>query len=84
MHFCISCEFPIAVYGRVWPCLHVFCLSCAADMAKCLVCRGIVGKIERIPCEQGLFVSAATLQGFRRLDEFAEHAHQVQAKLTRG
>ena len=34
-HVCISCQFPIAVYGRCAPCLHVFCLTCAADMAAC-------------------------------------------------
>jgi hypothetical protein len=34
-HCCSSCNFPIAAYGRCAPCLHVFCLACAADMATC-------------------------------------------------
>ena len=35
VHFCIVCDFPVGTYGRVWPCLHTFCLSCAAQMPKC-------------------------------------------------
>lgn len=38
MHVCINCEYPIAIYGRIWPCLHAFCLSCASEMAKCSLC----------------------------------------------
>lgn len=38
MHMCINCDFPIAIYGRIWPCLHAFCLSCASEMAKCSLC----------------------------------------------
>ena len=38
MHVCINCDYPIAIYGRIWPCLHAFCLSCASEMAKCSLC----------------------------------------------
>jgi hypothetical protein len=34
-HFCISCSFPIATYGRLYPCLHTYCLVCATDMERC-------------------------------------------------
>ena len=36
-HLCVCCGFPIAVYGRCAPCLHVYCLTCASDMAVCLM-----------------------------------------------
>lgn len=34
-HFCITCSFPVAVFGRLYPCLHAFCIACASDMADC-------------------------------------------------
>ena len=37
VHFCVSCSFPIATYGRLYPCLHAYCLSCATDMEKCFM-----------------------------------------------
>lgn len=36
-HLCIACHHPITVYGRVTPCLHVFCMSCASSMGACLM-----------------------------------------------
>jgi hypothetical protein len=43
VHMCIQCDFPVAVYGRIWPCLHAFCLCCASDMAKCSLCALATG-----------------------------------------
>jgi hypothetical protein len=37
VHFCICCQTPIAIYGRLLPCLHAFCLTCATDMPKCFM-----------------------------------------------
>jgi hypothetical protein len=37
VHFCICCQAPIAIYGRLLPCLHAFCLTCATDMPKCFM-----------------------------------------------
>lgn len=37
VHFCFTCHAPIAVYGRLMPCMHTFCLACATDMAKCFM-----------------------------------------------
>lgn len=34
-HFCITCSFPVATYGRLYPCLHTYCLVCATDMERC-------------------------------------------------
>ena len=36
-HFCVGCSFPIAIYGRLHPCFHTFCLACATDMDSCFV-----------------------------------------------
>ena len=36
-HICAACDFPIAVYGRCAPCLHAYCLTCAASMAQCIM-----------------------------------------------
>jgi hypothetical protein len=35
VHFCVACHSPIAIYGRLLPCWHTFCLACATDMPKC-------------------------------------------------
>jgi hypothetical protein len=37
VHLCISCNFPVAVFGRLYPCLHAYCLACASDMATCFL-----------------------------------------------
>ena len=34
-HCCVGCEAPISFYGRCAPCLHVYCLACASEMAQC-------------------------------------------------
>jgi hypothetical protein len=34
-HFCITCSFPVAVFGRLYPCLHAFCIACASEMSDC-------------------------------------------------
>lgn len=36
-HLCVACDWPVSVYGRCAPCLHAFCLSCAAAMPQCLM-----------------------------------------------
>lgn len=37
VHVCAACDVPIAVYGRCAPCLHAYCLACAAGMSECLM-----------------------------------------------
>jgi hypothetical protein len=34
-HACVVCDFPIAAYGRLMPCLHAFCLQCASTLPVC-------------------------------------------------
>ena len=36
-HFCICCSFPVAIFGRLYPCLHAYCLACASDMDSCFM-----------------------------------------------
>lgn len=63
---CVSCECPIAVYGRILPCLHTFCQPCSASMAVCMICEGPIESIEFVRHgDQPLFISAATLQSFK-------------------
>lgn len=35
VHFCTLCDMPIAVYGRLHPCKHVYCMACVSDMTAC-------------------------------------------------
>ncbi|KAF7845412.1 E3 ubiquitin-protein ligase Hakai [Senna tora] len=35
VHFCVRCDFPIAIYGRLSPCEHAFCLECARSDSMC-------------------------------------------------
>jgi hypothetical protein len=37
VHFCVACLSPIAVYGRLVPCMHTYCLACATDMPVCFM-----------------------------------------------
>jgi hypothetical protein len=30
-----SCDYPVIDYGRLWPCLHAFCMGCVSDMDSC-------------------------------------------------
>lgn len=65
LHFCVACECPIAVYGRLRPCLHAFCQQCAAGMASCFVCDGSIASIEVLRHgAQDVYISAATLQSY--------------------
>lgn len=54
-HSCMSCQVPIAVHGRLVPCKHAFCLECATEMPKCVICCSNIQVVERVP--QALYVS---------------------------
>ncbi|PRW20560.1 E3 ubiquitin- ligase Hakai-like [Chlorella sorokiniana] len=76
-HLCAACDFPVAVYGRCAPCLHAYCLACAAAMPACLICRALITKLERIPAANGLFISPLTLQAFRTEADLAKHCRDM-------
>lgn len=93
VHICLPCGNPINVYGKLYPCLHTFCLVCSTDMDCCTICHASIFRLERVTAEQGMFISPTTLQGFKTEDELREHtrlAHQhlmkhpaVQAALSK-
>lgn len=56
VHFCVCCDFPIAIYGRLSPCEHAFCLDCARSGSKCHICEERVQKIQAIKREEGVFI----------------------------
>lgn len=35
MHMRSCCDYPVVDYGRLWPCLHAFCLGCVSDFDSC-------------------------------------------------
>nr|XP_014433525.1 histone-lysine N-methyltransferase SETDB1 isoform X2 [Pelodiscus sinensis] len=52
VHFCHHCGFPIRIYGRMIPCLHVFCSNCATlhgekGTKMCPTCSEPVQQVEQ-------------------------------------
>jgi hypothetical protein len=66
-HFCVVCLTPIAVYGRLLPCMHTFCLACATDMPQCRMCvfhlHRFIGGPSGFVCEP---MQSSLVQRFRR------------------
>jgi len=59
VHFCVRCDFPIAIYGRLSPCDHAFCLDCARSDSICYLCDERIQKIQTIKMMDGIFICAA-------------------------
>ncbi|KAL8154457.1 hypothetical protein V2J09_012217 [Rumex salicifolius] len=74
VHFCVRCDFPIAIYGRLTPCEHVFCLDCARSDS---ICDDRIQKIQTIKLMEGIFICAAPhcLKSFLKKTEFESHIH---------
>ncbi|CAK8675616.1 unnamed protein product [Clavelina lepadiformis] len=50
IHVCETCSLPIRSYGRMIPCKHVFCFSCAKKTDNnCPRCKESVQRIEQCP-----------------------------------
>ncbi|KAM2566776.1 E3 ubiquitin-protein ligase HAKAI homolog [Malus sylvestris] len=83
VHFCVSCDFPIAIYGRLSPCEHAFCLDCARSYSICYLCDERIQKIQTIKMMEGIFICAAPhcLKSFLKRDEFESHIHENHAYL---
>lgn len=52
IHFCEHCNKPILIYGRLIPCKHVFCFTCAQEQSfnidkGCHRCGGRALRVER-------------------------------------
>ncbi|KAJ4704524.1 E3 ubiquitin-protein ligase Hakai-like [Melia azedarach] len=83
VHFCVRCDFPIAIYGRLNPCEHVFCLDCARSDSICYLCDERIQKIQTIKIMEGLFICAAPhcLKSFLKKLEFESHIHESHGDL---
>ncbi|KAG8376987.1 hypothetical protein BUALT_Bualt09G0121400 [Buddleja alternifolia] len=83
VHFCVRCDFPIAVYGRLIPCEHAFCLDCARSDSLCYLCDERVQKIQTIKMMEGIFICAAPhcLKSFLKKTEFESHINETHADL---
>ncbi|XP_031405502.1 E3 ubiquitin-protein ligase HAKAI homolog isoform X2 [Punica granatum] len=83
VHFCVRCDFPIAIYGRLSPCEHAFCLDCARSDSICYLCDERIQKIQTIKMMEGIFICAAPhcLKSFMKKSEFEIHIHESHTDL---
>ncbi|OVA00757.1 hypothetical protein BVC80_9083g48 [Macleaya cordata] len=83
VHFCVRCDFPIAIYGRLSPCEHAFCLDCARSDSSCYLCDERIQKIQTIKMMEGIFICAAPhcLKSFLKRPDFESHIHESHADL---
>ncbi|CAL5192243.1 unnamed protein product [Lathyrus oleraceus] len=85
VHFCVRCDFPIAIYGRLSPCDHAFCLDCARSDSLCYLCDERIQKIQTVKVMEGILICAAPhcLKSFFKKVEFESHIHENHANLVR-
>jgi len=83
VRFCVICGCPIVTFGRLSPCLHVFCLICATDMQSCAICRSPIYRIERVMGDTRLFISPLTLQSFKNEESLRQHTKRVHGHVLR-
>ncbi|KAM7265464.1 hypothetical protein ACFE04_003147 [Oxalis oulophora] len=83
VHFCIRCDFPIAIYGRLSPCDHAFCLDCSRSDSICYLCDERIQKIQTIKMMEGIYVCAAPhcLTSFLKRADFEAHIHNTHPDL---
>ncbi|GAB4841736.1 hypothetical protein Ancab_022458 [Ancistrocladus abbreviatus] len=83
VHFCVHCDFPIAIYGRLSPCEHAFCLDCARSDSICYLCNERIQKIQTIKVMEGIFICAAPhcLKSFLKKTDFEFHIHKSHTDL---
>ncbi|KAH9626888.1 hypothetical protein KSS87_002288 [Heliosperma pusillum] len=83
VHFCVRCDFPIAVYGRLSPCEHAFCLDCARSDSICYLCDERIQKIQTIKMMEGIFICAAPhcLKSFLKKSDFESHIYNSHSDL---
>ncbi|KAJ1694136.1 hypothetical protein LUZ63_010834 [Rhynchospora breviuscula] len=83
VHICSRCDFPIAIYGRLTPCEHAFCLTCARSDSSCYLCDERIQKIQSVKMMEGIFICAAPhcLKSFLKKSDFEAHIHDAHANL---
>ncbi|KAK9057809.1 hypothetical protein SSX86_022647 [Deinandra increscens subsp. villosa] len=84
VHICVQCDFPIAIYGRLVPCEHAFCLDCARSDSICYLCDDRIHKIQTIKMMEGLFICAAPhcLKSFLKKTDFEAHVYSLHSDLV--
>jgi len=76
-HVCFGCSFPIMVYGRLAPCLHVLCFSCTKKNAsRCIRCNKNISKIDKIENTENLFICEFDECYRSYLNEYSFKEHQ--------
>jgi len=63
-HLCSACSFPVAAWGRLHPCRHAFCLTCATGHGLCFLCQSTIARVERVQAGGLLHISPVTLESF--------------------
>ncbi|CAH1418615.1 unnamed protein product [Lactuca virosa] len=83
VHFCVQCDFPIAIYGRLIPCEHAFCLDCARSDSICYLCDERIQKIQTIKMMEGILICAAPhcLKSFLKKTDFEAHVYAIHSDL---
>lgn len=83
VHFCVRCDFPIAIYGRLDPCEHIFCLTCARRDSTCYLCGERVLRIQRMEVLDGIFICGAPrcLRSFIKRQDFQLHVKESHVDL---
>ncbi|KAJ7525460.1 hypothetical protein O6H91_17G052300 [Diphasiastrum complanatum] len=83
VHFCVRCNFPIAIYGRLDPCEHVFCLTCAKKDPICFLCEEKIACIQKLEVLEGIYICGAPgcLRSFLRRLEFETHVKDIHKGL---
>lgn len=79
VHFCVRCNLPIAIYGRLSPCEHAFCLTCARSDFSCYLCEERIQNIQTIKMLEGIFICAAPhcFKSFLKKMEFELHINET-------
>ncbi|XP_042030828.1 E3 ubiquitin-protein ligase HAKAI homolog isoform X1 [Salvia splendens] len=83
VHFCVRCDFPVAIYGRLSPCEHAFCLDCSRSHSLCYLCDERIQKIQTIKMMEGIFICAAPhcLKSFLKKSDFELHINEAHSDL---
>ncbi|KAH7302435.1 hypothetical protein KP509_23G073000 [Ceratopteris richardii] len=83
VHFCVRCDFPIAIYGRLDPCEHIFCLTCARKDTACYLCGERILRIQRLEVLDGIFICGAPrcLRSFIKRQDFQVHVKEAHTDL---
>ncbi|KAK4471700.1 hypothetical protein MN116_004599 [Schistosoma mekongi] len=82
-HFCDICDLPIVIYGRLLPCKHVLCYTCAMNLVKkCNRCQKSIQTVERC-LVGGIFMCfesdgcRRTYLSYRDLQAHIDHRHRT-------